>query len=324
MIYLSEKQVKELLTMPECLNEVESAYRADGLDEAFMFPRHNLNLPEKHSYKILSGALPSLGLLGTLGYTGGYPRHHSPFECRKLTTLFSTETGEPLACLESEYLSWVRTGATAGIAVRYLAPKEVETVAILGSGRQARSSLMAVAAVRSIKEARVYSPTAEHRLEYAREMSAKLNLPVIPVDTPREAVQGAQVVVTATSHRQPVFLGTWWEPGVTIVALGSHDPDRRELDGATMQQADLIVMDHREQALLEEGEIIMAREEGLLPQTEALITLGEVVAGKRPGRRSPDEKTVFLSGGIALEYLTVAFYVYKKAQTLIDQGQSTS
>lgn len=312
-MYLSEDQVKEILTMKDCLQAVEAAYRADGLEEAFMFPRHNLDMPERHSYKILSGAIPSLGVLGTLGYTGGYPRHHSPFECRKLLTLFSSETGEPLACLESEHLSWLRTGATAGLAVRYLALPEVEKVAILGSGRQARSSLMAVHAVRNIQEARVYSPTPEHRQAYARDMNRQLNVSVIPTDTPREAVQDAQVVITATSHRQPVFFGSWWKPGVTIVGLGSHDSDRRELDGETMQQADLIVMDHREQALLEEGEIILAREEGLLSESEAPITLGEVVAGKHPGRQNSNEQIVFLSGGIALEYITVGFYIYKKA-----------
>ncbi len=313
MVYLSEDQVKEILTMKDCLQAVEAAYRADGDQEAFMFPRHNLTLPERHSYKILSGAIPSLGVLGTLGYTGGYPRHHSPFECRKLMTLFNAETGEPLACLESEYLSWFRTGATAGVAVQHLALPEVETVAILGSGRQARSSLMAVHAVRNLREVRVYSPTSEHCQAYAREMNRQLNVSVIPTQTPREAVQGAQVVITATSHREPVFFGDWWEPGVTIVALGSHDPDRRELDGETMQRADRIVMDHREQALLEEGEIILAREDGLLSQSEEPITLGEVVAGKHPGRQNSSEQIVFLSGGIALEYLTVAFHVYKKA-----------
>ncbi len=316
-MYLTEDQVKEILSMEQCLNAVEAAYRADGLNQAFMFPRHNLDLPERHSYKILSGALPFLGVLGTLGYTGGYPRHHSPFECRKLTILFSTKSGEPLACLESEYLSWLRTGATAGIAVRHLALPEVSKIAILGSGRQARSSLMAAAAVRKIREVCVYSPTAEHRNNYAREMNKQLNIPVIPVETPREAVQGAQVVITATSHREPVFFGKWWEPGVTIVALGSHDPDRRELDGETMHKADLILVDHREQGLMEEGEIILARNEGLLSQTKDLFTLGEVVAGKHPGRQAPDEKIVFLSGGIALEYLTVGYYVYEKAKGIV-------
>ena len=314
MIYLSEDQVREILTMKDCLQAVEAAYRFDGKQEAFMFPRHNLALPKRYSYKILSGALPSLGVLGTLGYTGGYPRHHSPLECRKLTTLFSAETGQPLACLESEYLSWVRTGATAGVAVQHLALPEVETVAILGSGRQARSSLTAVHAVRNLREVRVYSPTSEHRQAYAREMNRQLNVSVIPTDSPRVAVQGAQVVITATSHREPVFLGNWWEPGVTIIALGSHDPDRRELDGETMQLADRIAVDHREQALLEEGEIILAREEGFLSPSDEFITIGEVVAGKHPGRKNSSEQIVFLSGGIALEYLTVAFHVYKKAE----------
>jgi alanine dehydrogenase len=312
MIRISEEQVREILTMEACLREVETAYRADGRGEAQMFPRRKLVLPDKHSYKILSGALPSLGVLGTLGYTGGYPRHRSPFECRKLLTLFNAETGEPLACLESEYLSWLRTGATAGVAVRHLALPEVAKIAIIGSGRQARSSLMAVHLVREIQEVQVFSPTPEHRQAFANEMAGQLNVTLIPAATAREAVRDAQVVITATSHHQPVFFGSWLEPGTTIIALGAHDPDRRELDGGTLHRADLVVVDHREQALQEEGEIILAREEGFFSKTAEPITLGEVVAGRQPGRCTLNEKIVFLSGGIALEYLTVGFYIYKK------------
>jgi len=161
---------------------------------------------------------------------------------------------------------------------------------------------------------RVFSPTPEHRNEFASEMNRQLNVSVLPVETPREAVQAAQVIITATSHRQPVFFGSWFEPGVTIIALGSHDPERRELDGETMRQADLVVVDHREQARMEQGEIILAREEGFFSRSEEPVTLGEAVAGKHPGRRSINEKIVFLSGGIALEYLTVGLYIYKKVK----------
>lgn len=312
MLFLSEEEVKDLLNIKDYIQWVEEAYQADGLGEAFMFPRQNLKLPEGHSYKILSGALPFAGVIGTLCYSGGYPRHTSPFECRKMLTLFSAESGEPIACIEAEYLSWFRTGATAGVAARHLALPEIECVAILGSGRIARSTLMALCSVREVKEARVFSPTKEYRLEYAREMGRTLNIPVTPSETPQEAVKGAQVVATTTTNRQPVFFGSWWKPGALIIGLGSHDPDRRELDGLTMSTADLIVVDHREQALGEEGEIIMARQEGLLSHADEPITLGEVVAGKHKGRRSPDDKIVLLSGGIALEYITVGWHLYKK------------
>ena len=214
-------------------------------------------------------------------------------------------------------MSWLRTGATAGVAVRYLALPEAVNVAIIGSGRQARSSLMAVHAVRNIQTVRVFSPTPEHRNEFAREMNRQLKVSVLPVETPQEAVRDAQVIITATSHRQPVFFGSWLEPGATIIALGSHDPDRRELDGETMEKADLVVVDHLEQARIEQGELILAREEGLFSRAEEPVALGEVVAGKHPGRRSIREKIVFLSGGIALEYLTVGFYIYKKVRGII-------
>lgn len=311
MLYLTEEDVKACLTIEDCVEAVEAAYRADGCGEAPQFSRDTLKLPDRGSYKILSGALPGLGVMGTLGYSGGFPRHRSPFECRKLLTLFSTHTGEPLVCMEAEHLSWLRTGATAGVAARHLSAETASRVAVLGSGRQARSTLMAVSVVRGVEEARVFSPTKEHRETYASEMTVSLDFPVHAVGSARDAVRGADIVITVTSHRQPVYLGEWMEAGVTVLALGAHDPDRRELDGACLQRAGLVTVDQFDQALEEEGEWILAQSEGCLPLSARPVPLGAVVAGGHPGRREPEECIVFLSGGVALEYLAVGHCAYR-------------
>ena len=163
---------------------------------------------------------------------------------------------------------------------------------------------------------RVYSPTPERRESFAREMEPRLGVTVRPVDSAESAVRGADIVVTITNSREPVLQGAWLEPGVHINAAGSNHWMRREVDEETLRRADLIVVDDLEDARLECGELIWAVERGVL-LWESVRELRDVVAGRVPGRPSPSAITLFESQGLAVEDLTSAWLIYRRA---LEQG----
>lgn len=220
----------------------------------------------------------------------GVPTHHA------LIVLFRPETGEPLAVLDGTYITEVRTAAVSAIATDLLAQPEAHTLCLLGSGVQARSHLAALGLVRRFREVRVWSP--RHAAAFAQAHGVRA------CATAEEAVRGADVVVVATSSREPVLQGEWVSPGAHINAVGACRPDWRELDDAVLGRARLYV-DSRAAAAVESGDIIAAR----APVTE----LGEVIATPALGRHGPGEITLFKSLGLAIEDLVSADLVYQSA-----------
>jgi len=231
---------------------------------------------------------------------------------QKVMLLFSTEDGRLLSILEADWISWMRTGATSGVATKYLAQNDARCAGIFGTGKQARSQLMAVAAVRPIERALVYSPTPSRRKQYATDMSNRLGIAVQAVDAPEAILGEADVICTATTSRTPVFDGEQVRQGVLVNAIGQHYPDRREVDSALVARS-RIVVDDRKRALQEDGELLIPLQAGELAEAKIEATLGEVVAGLKTGRTG-DEITLFTSGGIASEVLAVAAGVYEVAE----------
>ncbi|MFN3928378.1 MAG: ornithine cyclodeaminase family protein, partial [Thermoflexus sp.] len=174
------------------------------------------------------------------------------------------------------------------------------------------TQLMAVCAVRAVEEVRVYSPTWEHRERFARRMTETLRIPVRAVDQPEAAADGADILITITSAREPVLRGAWLRPGVHINAAGSNALIRRELDEEAVARADLIVIDDREQGRIEAGDFLEPLERGRL-QWGRIHELKDVVAG-RVRRLHPDQITLFKSLGVALEDIAVAALVYERAR----------
>lgn len=221
--------------------------------------------------------------------------------------------GRLLAIMEADRLGQVRTGAASGVATKYMARKEAATIGIFGTGWQARSQLPAVCAVRSIRQVKAYSRNAERRQAFCREMSETLNVEVIPVEDPEEAVKEADILITITTAKEPVLKGVWLQPGVHLNVAGSNFAQKRELDEEAVRRSALIVVDSKEQARIESGDLLVPIERGLL-RWEDVHELGEVVAGRLPGRRSDQEITLFKSNGIALEDVAVAWRVYERAK----------
>jgi ornithine cyclodeaminase/alanine dehydrogenase-like protein (mu-crystallin family) len=242
------------------------------------------------------GVMPAYG--GALGAklvtffpnNEGLPTHHA------VIVLFRPETGEPLVTMDGRLITEMRTAAVSAVATDLLARREVNVLAILGSGVQARSHLEALRIVRQFREVRVWSP--RHAAGFAREHG------LIASASAAEAVRGADVVVVATSATTPLLRGEWLSPGAHINAVGATRPNWRELDDHVLVKAKLYV-ESREAAGKESGDVIAAG--------EIFAELGEVIAGLKAGRESDDEITLYKSVGVAVEDITAARLVYDRA-----------
>ncbi len=303
MLFLREKEVEALLSVEEAIEALERVHRleASGLAEAK--PR-----ARPRSGKTILHALPAAmpGYLGVKTYVTG------PFGARFHYLLYDEE-GKPLALMEADALGRIRTGAATGLATRYLSPK-AHTLALLGSGHQARTQLLGVLGACPLKRVQVYSPTPAHREAFAQRMAEELGLEVQAVDRPEAALEGAQVVVTVTTAKEPFLKGAWLEEGVHVNAVGSNWAHRRELDAEAIRKAELILVDLEAQARLEAGDLILAEGEGVevWPKVRPLKDL--VTGGV--GRPSPKAITLFKSVGIGLWDLALAALAYEKAQAL--------
>jgi ornithine cyclodeaminase/alanine dehydrogenase-like protein (mu-crystallin family) len=222
-----------------------------------------------------------------------------------LVTLFDGRTGVPTAILDASAITEVRTAAVTAVATGALARQDASTLAILGAGTQARAHLRALQPVRGFGQARIYAPTEAH----ARRMAAQagdLGMELTVTASAADAVRGADVVVTATSAREPVLRRDWLEPGVHVNAVGASSPQARELDTATVA-ASALFCDSRESLRNEAGEFRLAIAEGLIDgEDHVRAELGEVLAGTAPGRRDRGELTLFRSLGLAVEDLAAA------------------
>jgi alanine dehydrogenase len=306
-LLLDEQQVTDLLTMEMAIAAVEEALKQHGLGTAINNPRTRVRLPTGQLH-MMGAALPTRGVIGYKAYTAfrGKARFH--------VMLYSTETGELLAILQADRLGQLRTGAASGVATKYMARADARGVGIFGTGWQARSQLEAVCAVRQIQAIKAFGRDATRRQTFCAEMSQHLGIPVEPADAPEAAVKGMDVVITATSAREPLFDGNWLEAGAHVNAIGSNALIRREVDDATVRRSTLIVVDSKDQARFECGDLLGPLERGLI-HWEQVRELGDVVAGYIPGRRQASDVTLFESHGLAIWDLAAGMAVYDAAKT---------
>jgi ornithine cyclodeaminase len=214
--------------------------------------------------------------------------------------------------MNASAITAIRTAAVSGLATRLLAREDAGDCAIIGAGVQARTHLAAMRAVRQLRRVRVASRTFAHAQKLAEECGPGAPFPIEAVATAEEAVRGADLIVTATNALEPVLQREWIPPGAHINAVGAYTPTTREVDGATVAAARLFV-DQREAALQEAGEILLPMQAGAFGPEHIQADLGELVTGKRPGRASADEITLFKSLGLPVEDAAAADYVYRKA-----------
>jgi ornithine cyclodeaminase len=236
--------------------------------------------------------------------------------------LFDGTTGELIAVVNASAITAIRTAAVSALATRVLANETAATLAIIGAGVQARAHLSAIACVRKLQYVRVVARRYDRAEQFADEMKSEVKCRVEAFDNVEAAVRDADIIVTATTSRDPVIRREWIAAGAHINAIGTFSPKARELDTATMVSSSLFV-DRRESAFNEAGDYLIAAGEGAIGPDTIRAELGEVLIGKHPGRTSADEITVFKSLGLAMEDLAAAEYCYRKADQL-DSGTRIS
>jgi alanine dehydrogenase len=232
-----------------------------------------------------------------------------------LVVVVDAETGAPAAVMDGTYLTALRTGAASGAATDLLARQEARTVAVFGAGAQGRTQLEAVCAVRPIREVWIYDVAPERAAAYAEEMGGRLSLPVRVAGTPAEAVREADVICTATTSSSPVFVDADVRPGTHINAVGAYTPQMQEVPTETVLRA-RVVIDHREASLAEAGDLLIPMRQGRMGEEHIHAELGEIVAGLKPGRVSPEEVTLFKSVGVAVQDVAAAGAVLEAARRM--------
>jgi len=324
LLVLSEHDVAELLTFPECIEVMAEALTATARGEVTN-PLRSVMRPEGASgflglmpaYR--GGDKPAFGLKEICLFPGNPARGLDTHLGGVL--LHSGDTGELLAVMNASAITAIRTAAVSALATRLLAREDAKVHAIIGAGVQARSHLAAIAAVRDIAEVRICSRTRAKAESVAAAAQPALSeaegaADVRVVDSIEDAVRGADIISTTTSSREPVVRRSWIAPGTHINAVGSSIAAARELDSDTVAAAALFV-DRRESTLNESGDYLVAVRDGAIAGPEHIrAEIGEILAGRAEGRRSRDEITLFKSLGIAIEDLAAAQFLYDKARRL--------
>jgi len=305
-LLLREQDITELLDIETAIAAVEEVLRDQAEGYATNRPRYRVAMPASQLHVMAAGD-KRLGVTGLKAYTA------SRNGARFLVLLYDSENGDLLAMIEGDRLGQMRTGAASGVATKYMARADADTIGIYGTGWQAESQLMAVCAVRKIKSIKAYGRNAERREAFARKMTELLRVEVTSVEAPEQAARGQSIVITATSAREPVLKGEWIEPGTHLNVVGSNFLSKAEVDVETIRRASIVAVDSIEQSRVEAGDLMPAIERGVI-SWESVTELGRIVAARHPGRTSDADITLFKSNGIALEDISTALRVYNLAR----------
>ena len=316
VLILDRAQIRELLPMAACIELMSDALSALARDEVHQPLRTIIRPPNARGLLGLMSAYRG-GDQGAFGLKAICVFPENPLQGKDAhqgaVMLFSRETGELVALMNASEITAIRTAAVSGVATRLLAREDANELAIIGAGVQARTHLAALACVRSLKRVRVAARNVEHAQRLVDEMQPNVRFSIEAVPTNEEAVRGADVVVTATSSLEPVLKREWISPGAHINAIGTHSPNSREIDSATMAAARIFV-DRRESALNESGDYLLAAKEGVIGPDNIAGEIGELLIGTKSGRTSATEITLFKSLGLAIEDVACAEYLYQNAK----------
>jgi len=316
-LLLGYNDVKRLLTMRDCISVIEQAFIDYASSRANVPLRLKVLAPEERGAGyFMPGALnsrpdPAYGIKIVTEFASNKERGLPSI--LGIIVLLDPNTGRALAIMDGRYITAMRTGAASGVAAKYLAREDAQSAGILGLGEQAFVQLWAITEIRSISSIRAYSPSGKRRSRWVDEISHSIGAPIEIVASPEEACRDADIIILATNHAGSVIDGDWVKRGAFVNAIGFHTPTCGELDGKTIEKADLIVCDEREAALRESGDIISAVEREIIKRDD-LINLGDIVLGKAAGRESPQQITIYRSLGNAFQDLATANYVYNRAR----------
>ena len=314
MLVLSEKDVRQLLDVEELIHALEQAHIQFSTGKAVMPVRQVVPLPQiKGRITSMPAYLSEAKALGMKVVTFFQENPNKELQAILATIhLYSPETGKLAAVMDGTYITAIRTACASAMATKALANPEAPILGILGAGVQARAHIRTLCKVREIKTIKVHSPSGKNARRLKEELEPEIKIKIEPVETAEEAIREADLLVTATTAKEPILNSGWLKPGLHINAVGSHRPDQREIDAATMKRAKVFV-DSREAIMAECGDVLLAIKEGAITENHASVEIGKVLAGKETGRTSPNEITLYKSVGIAIQDVAAAQLVYQKA-----------
>jgi len=313
-LVLTGSQVMQVLDVDLALTSVQEAFRAYGEGRANMPPKAYLTLAQG-DFRAMYGEifLPGDHICG-LKWVNVHPGNPA----RGLLTVMAKiilndpDTGLEFADLDGTHITDYRTGAAGGIAVKYLARPDATRLGLIGAGAQARTQVAAILKVRPIQEIVVYDRHLTCSRPFAETAAARYGIAVRPTENPAEAVMGQDIVVTTTPSRAPVVAREWVSPGTHINAIGADAAGKQELAPAILTAAKVVVDDWAQAS--HSGEINVALAQGELTPEQVYGSLGDIVAGKKPGREAPEEITVFDSTGLIIQDLALGLAVYQRAK----------
>ena len=334
VLLIDNEVAQQLLTVDDCLEVIEAAYREFGLQRASA-SRASYHVPRPpngwYRWAPMASAITKLGVLAVRIKSDVIveEKQRSEFYCVApgkycgLILLFSAIDGAPLAILHDGHIQHMRVGATGGLSVKHMARRDASTLGLLGSAGMATTHAWAIAKVRPIKRIKMFSPNPEHRKAFARQMSDDMGIPVVAVDDPQEIVEGADILASCTNSQSAVIKGEWLKPGVHVLSVSPQEPDdevfrrcNRYVYSRTPSTEVFVAAPPEEQPPRMEGYIgtkWLARE-GRLMAKEKITPLSDVVLGKAVGRANDDEITCFVSQGNPIQFTASAYRVYQLAK----------
>jgi len=311
---INEQQVRSLLPMTDLIAAMESALAKFSACEVLQPVRSVLTVgPTKAYFGLMPAYIPSPASLGAKLVTvfGDNPKKHLPSHLATMV-LLDPDTAALVALMDGRYITEARTAAVSAVSTRFLAREDASTLAIIGSGVQARSHLETYQHVRQLKEVRIWSPSAQSRQRFVDDMSPEYPMPIIAADTAEEAIRGADLIVLVTSSPTPVIEDTWVSPGAHVVCVGACRPNHQEMPPMLVRRSRLYV-DSRDAAVLESGDIVRNIADGVFDASHIRGEIGELVLGRVAGRTSDSDITVFKSLGMAVEDVVAADLVFRRA-----------
>ncbi len=318
ILFLDKDVVRELLSMETALQAVEGAFRQKGMNKVVMPPKVYVQFEKFNGdFRAMPAYLPESDVAG-VKIVNVHPRNPERFNLPSVMAcilFLEPRTGAPLCMLEGSLLTALRTGAAGGVAVKYLARKDSKRVGIVGAGVQAKTQLLAVDKVlrNKLNEVIVFDKNGMASERLAKEMREKIGATITPCLSIEEVSRRVDVLVTVTPSTSPIVRSEWMEDGTHVNAIGADAPGKEELDPAILKRAKIIVDDF-EQAT-HSGEVNVPLAKGIINIDDIYAEIGEIVAGKKLGRETKYEITVFDSTGLAIQDVSVASRVYEQART---------
>lgn len=306
MLFLKNTPINQILSLSDMIEAIEDTLKEIALGRGFELPRRRIHHPNRMIFGILPGSVH--GAMGAYIQTDLDRRIH-----HENVMIFSVESGEPLILFQDCSINEYRTGAAGAIGAKYLARRDASRVAVLGSAVHAETQLKAVAAVRKLTEAWVYSPTPDRRTAFAAKMTREVAIPVHVAESAEEAMANADILITATNSRTPVFDGARLAEGmhITSIANGDKTRTRQELDDATMRRAEPIFVTSKETVCVNESDIFRAVRDKVI-SWERVHEMSSLLLGEVAGRTDDRQITLFKLQGTGIMDVAIGLKAYER------------